>query len=41
MSDRESTRGCTLYGMRASLYTGKARSYLIKQGIEYQEMVPG
>ena len=27
--------------MRASLYTGKARSYLIKQGIEYLEIVPG
>jgi hypothetical protein len=27
--------------MRASLYTGKARSYLIKQNIEYLEIVPG
>ena len=31
----------TLYGMRASLYTGKARAYLIKQDIEYLEVVPG
>ncbi len=41
MSDGESTRGYTLYGMPASLYTGKARAYLIKQDIEYLEMVPG
>jgi len=27
--------------MRASLYTGKARAYLIKQDIEYLEVVPG
>jgi glutathione S-transferase len=27
--------------MRASLYTGKARSYLIKQDIDYLEIVPG
>lgn len=41
MSDGESTRGHTLYGMAASLYTGKARAYLIQQHIEYMEMVPG
>ena len=35
------TSGYILYGMRASLYTGKARAYLIKQDIEYEEIVPG
>jgi glutathione S-transferase len=30
----------TLYGTPFSLYTGKARSYLIKQGIAYQEITP-
>ena len=30
----------TLYGSPLSLYTGKARSYLIKQGIAYQEIIP-
>jgi glutathione S-transferase len=30
----------TLYGTPLSLYTGKARSYLIKQGIAYQEITP-
>ena len=28
----------TLYGMPASLYTGKARSYLRTQGIPFVEM---
>jgi glutathione S-transferase len=41
MTKRNSARNYTLYGMPASLYTGKARAYLIKQGIEYLEMVPG
>ena len=41
MSRRNPTGTYTLYGMRASLYTGKARSYLIKQNIEYLEIVPG
>jgi len=41
MSDGKSTSSYTLYGMRASLYTGKARAYLIKQDIEYLEIVPG
>ncbi|MBU4315841.1 MAG: glutathione S-transferase [Proteobacteria bacterium] len=31
---------CILYGVPFSLYTGKARSYLIKQGIPYRELVP-
>ena len=30
----------TLYGAPFSLYTGKARSYLIKQGIPYRELIP-
>ena len=30
----------TLYGSPASLYTGKARSYLIKAGIAYHEIPP-
>jgi len=30
-----------LYAMRSSLYSAKARSYLIKQRIEYIERVPG
>lgn len=30
----------TLYGTPLSLYTGKARSYLIKAGIAYQEQTP-
>jgi len=41
MSERQTTGTYTLYGMRASLYTGKARSYLIKQDIDYVEVVPG
>jgi|GEM_PF-3727599 len=31
----------TLYGMPHSLYTGKARSYLIKQHVNFIEMTPG
>lgn len=31
----------TLYGAPVSLYTGKARSYLRKQGIEFVEVSPG
>lgn len=27
----------TLYGVPISLYTGRARSYLIKAGIDYRE----
>jgi glutathione S-transferase len=30
----------TLYGSSLSLYTGRARSYLIKAGIEYREVTP-
>ena len=30
-----------LYGMPGSLYTAKARSYLRKQGLAYEERVPG
>jgi glutathione S-transferase len=41
MSGRKPTGTYTLYGMRASLYTGKARAYLIKQDICYLEIVPG
>ncbi len=31
----------TLYASPVSLYSGKARSYLIKAGIPYREMPPG
>ena len=31
---------CTLYGAPMSLYTGKARAYLIKQHIPYRELTP-
>ncbi len=31
----------TLYGLPHSLYTGKARAYLRKQGISYREVPPG
>ncbi len=41
MSDRKTTGTYTLYAMRISLYSGKARSYLVKQGIDYAEVVPG
>jgi hypothetical protein len=30
----------TLYGSSLSLYTGRARSYLIKAGIPYEETLP-
>ena len=30
----------TLYGTPLSLYTGKARSYLIKNGLAYREVTP-
>ncbi|MFP6807441.1 MAG: glutathione S-transferase family protein [Pseudomonadales bacterium] len=30
----------TLYGSPLSLYTGRARSYLIKAGIDYREIIP-
>jgi glutathione S-transferase len=30
----------TLYGTPLSLYTGKARSYLIKNGLPYREITP-
>jgi hypothetical protein len=30
----------TLYGFPFSLYTGKARSYLIKTGEQYSETLP-
>jgi len=33
-------RPCILYGGPFSLYTGKARAYLIKQKIPYQELTP-
>jgi len=41
MSSRKPAGAYTLYGMRASLYTGKARAYLIKQDVDYLEVVPG
>ena len=31
----------TLYASPVSLYSGKARSYLIKAGIPYREIPPG
>lgn len=31
---------CTLYGAPCSLYTGKARAYLIKQRIPFRELTP-
>ncbi|MEM8706913.1 MAG: glutathione S-transferase N-terminal domain-containing protein, partial [Actinomycetota bacterium] len=31
----------TLYGAPVSLYTGKARSYLRRQGIDFVEVSPG
>jgi len=34
------TKKTTLYGTPLSLYTGKARSYLIKAGINYEELTP-
>lgn len=29
-----------LYGVKVSMFTGKARSYLIKQGIDFEEIAP-
>jgi len=34
-------QGVTLYAAPVSLYSGKARSYLIKAGIPYRELPPG
>jgi len=34
------TETCILYGATCSLYTGKARAYLIKQKIPYRELIP-
>ncbi|MCP4754838.1 MAG: glutathione S-transferase [Proteobacteria bacterium] len=34
------TETCTLYGVNHSLFTGKARSYLIKQKIPFRELIP-
>ena len=31
----------TLYGSSLSLYSGRARSYLIKAGVPYEEVIPG
>jgi len=41
MSEKKTSGTYTLYGMRISLYTGRARCYLIKQDIDYVEVVPG
>jgi len=30
----------TLYGVKISMFTGKVRSYLIKQGIAFEEVAP-
>jgi len=38
--ERASLRPATLYGVPHSLYTGRARSYLIKAGIAYREQAP-
>ncbi|MBW1813191.1 MAG: glutathione S-transferase [Deltaproteobacteria bacterium] len=35
------TKPCVLFGTPFSLYTGKARAYLIKQKIPYRELTPG
>ena len=40
-ADSSSSRPPTLYGAPVSLYTGKARSYLRKQGIPFVEESPG
>jgi len=29
-----------LYGVKISMFTGKVRSYLIKQGLEFEEIAP-
>ena len=34
------TAPLTLYGVKISMFTGKARSYLIKQGIPFNEVAP-
>ncbi|MEP6342164.1 MAG: glutathione S-transferase family protein [Maricaulaceae bacterium] len=34
------TTPLTLYGVKISMFTGKARSYLIKQGIPFHEVAP-
>ena len=31
---------CTLWGGALSLYTGKVRSYLIKKGLPFRELLP-
>ena len=35
------TEGYTLYALPHSLYSGRARSYLIKQGITFRELSTG
>ena len=41
MIQQDSNAGIhTLYGTPLSLYTGKARAYLIKQRIPYREITP-
>ena len=40
-SDASSPRLHTLYGAPVSLYTGKVRSYLRKQAIDFVEISPG
>ncbi len=37
---QESMSHTTLYGIPPSLYTGKVRSYLIKNGVPYREVAP-
>ena len=34
------TNALTLYGVKISMFTGKVRSYLIKQGIAFEEIAP-
>jgi len=34
------TAPLTLYGVKISMFTGKVRSYLIKQGIDFEEVAP-
>jgi len=34
------TKPLTLYGVKISMFTGKVRSYLIKQGIPFKEIAP-
>ena len=36
----ETPKPLTLYGMKISMFTGKLRSYLIKQGIAFEEVAP-